>query len=195
MEEQPKDNARPEPTSSPEVKKAKTQIEEGRLCYRQGQFEQALAHFKAAYEQYAAAGEKSLQAEVANDIGVVHTVLQHWQEADKYLNQAHQIFTDLEDLSGEAQTLGNLGSMFRARGDLKQAAANLQLASDRFHLVGDNERRAATLKVLSMVRLSQFRILQALAAYDAALACNPKPSGLQKFLRWIISLPLRLLSH
>jgi hypothetical protein len=84
--------------------------------------------------------------------------------------------------------------MFRAKGDLKEAAANLQLSVDRFHLVGDNERRAMTLKVLSMVRMSQFRFLQALAAYDAALACEASPSAWKRFLKKLIAIPLRLLA-
>lgn len=187
------------PDSSPEqteppVDEMQGRLDEGRLCYRQGQYEEALSHFSAAYTHHQAAGNTGRMAEVANDMGVVNTVLHRWDEAERLLNEAHSLFTKLQDYSGEAQTLGNLGSMFRARGDLKQAAANLQLAADRFHLIGDDERRAATLKVLSMVRLSQFRFLHALAAYDAALACLPKSNPWHRFLRWLFSLPLRFLA-
>ena len=136
-----------------------------------------------------------MTAQVANDIGVVYTVMQRWQEAEKSLDEAHNLFTKQQDYRGEAQALGNLGSLFRAKGDLKAAAANLQLAADRFHLVGDNEHRAMTLKILSMVRLSQFRLLQAVAAYDAALACNPNPSVWQRLLRKLFAIPLRMVSR
>jgi tetratricopeptide (TPR) repeat protein len=169
-------------------------LDQGRLCYQQGEYQEALSHLNAVYKHYQAENNRNLVAQVANDIGVVYTVMQRWQDAEKCLNEAHNLFTQLEDYSGEAQALGNIGSMFRARGNLKEAAANLQLSADRFHLVGDDERRAMTLRVLSMVRLSQFRFLQALAAYDAALACVATPSAWQKFLRRIISLPLRMLS-
>ena len=193
MEEQPTNHPQTE-LASPPVDEIQARAEEGRLCFRQGQYEEALSHFKEIYEHYATQGDQQRLAETVNDIGVVYTVLRQWEQAEKSLNEAHELFTRLNNYSGEAQTLGNLGSMFRSRGDFKQAAANLQLAADRFHLVGDDERRSATLKVLSMVRLRQFRFLQALAAYDAALACDPHPSAFKKFLRRIISLPLRLIA-
>lgn len=170
-----------------------SRIDEGRLYYRQGEYERAISTLEAIYEQCKNEGLLRQMAEIANDLGVIHTVLNRWTEAEKRLNEAHALFTRLQDYSGEAQTLGNLGSMYRARGDLHQAAANLQLAADKFRLVGDDERRALTLKVLSVVRLRQLRFLQALAAYDAALACIPKPSIWVRFLRRLFALPFKLL--
>ncbi len=167
-------------------------IEQGRSYYRLGEYKEALSCLKRAYEQCTTDDERHDKAEAANDIGVIYTVSRQWQEAEKWLNEAHRLFVELGDYDGEGQTLGNLGSMFRARGDLKQAAANLQLAADRFHLVGDDERRSLTLKSLSLVRLRQFRLLQAVAAYEAALACHPRPNILHKILRFILSLPRRL---
>lgn len=168
-------------------------IEQGRSYYRLGEYEEAISCLERAYEQCASEEEQHDKAEAANDIGVIYTVLHKWKEAEHWLNEAHRLFVELGDYDGEGQTLGNLGSMFRARGDLKQAAANLQLAADRFHLVGDDERRSLTLRSLSMVRLRQFRLFQAIAAYEAALACHPRPNILHKVLRFILSLPRRLM--
>lgn len=184
----------PEPVEEMQPDETQSRIDEGRLYYRQGEYDQALSTLRAAYEQCKNQGDLRRMAEITNDLGVIHTVLNQWTEAEKHLNEAHSMFTNLQDYSGEAQALGNLGSMFRARGDLQQAAANLQLAADKFHLMGDNERRAMTLKVLSMVRLRQLRFLQALAAYDAALACDPKPSAWVRFLRRLFSLPLKMIT-
>ena len=52
-----------------------------------------------------------------------------------------------------------------------------------------------TLKVLAMVRLRQLRFVHAIAAYEAALACHPKPTAFQKFLRSLFSIPLRLMQR
>ncbi|MBN1936638.1 MAG: tetratricopeptide repeat protein [Anaerolineae bacterium] len=184
----------PEPVGEIQSSEIQSRIDEGRLYYRQREHERALSALEAAYEQCKNQGDLRHMAEIANDLGVIHTVSNQWTEAERRLNEAHNLFTNLQDYSGEAQALGNLGSMFRARGDLQQAAANLQLAADKFHLMGDDERRAMTLKVLSMVQLRQLRFLQALAAYDAALACNPKPSAWTRFLRRILALPLKIIS-
>ena len=48
-----------------------------------------------------------------------------------------------------------------------------------------------TLKALGMIRLRQFRFLQALATFEMALQCLPSPTALQRLVLRIISLPLR----
>jgi tetratricopeptide (TPR) repeat protein len=172
-----------------------TLVDQGRAAYRRGEFNEALSYLDRALEQFRAHGNREQEAETSNDIGVIYTGLREWTQAEKWLTEAHRCFVELQDYDGEAQTLGNLGSMFRARGDLKQAAANLQMSASRFHLIGDEERRGATLRVLSVVRLSQFRFLQALAAYETALACLPHPTAIQRLLRKLFALPLRLLQR
>jgi tetratricopeptide (TPR) repeat protein len=164
-------------------------LDQGRLYYGQGEYNEALSCLHLSYDQFKADGERAQVAEVANDIGVVYTVMERWGEAEKWLDEAQRLFVRVGDYDGEAQTLGNMGSMYRAKGDLQQASAYLQLSGDRFHLVGDDERRAATLRSLSAVRLRQLRPLQALAAYQVALACEPHPTLLQKWLRKLFNLP------
>jgi tetratricopeptide (TPR) repeat protein len=170
-------------------------VELGRLHYRQGELEAALSCFTRAYDQCKAAGDQSQLAEIANDIGVVYTVRGEWAQAERWLNEAQRLFVALQDFDGEAQALGNMGSMFRARGDLRLAAANLQLAAGRFRLVNDCERQSVTLKALGAVRLRQLRFFQALAAYEAAFACQPHPSLLDRLLRPFVSLPARMMQR
>jgi tetratricopeptide (TPR) repeat protein len=175
-------------------------LAQGRAHYAQGQYQEALSCLHLAYDAQSAraASDPDAQgpiAEIANDIGVVYTVLERWQDAETWLNEAQQRFVRVADLDGEAQTLGNVGSMYRARGDWRQAAAYLQLSADRFHLVGDDDRRSASLRALSLVRLRQLRPLQAVAAYHDALACHPKPNLFVKLLRAILGLPFRLLQR
>jgi tetratricopeptide (TPR) repeat protein len=184
----------PEPGATGEASKDQAQLlaEQGRQYYRQGEYADALSHLQQAYELYGNDADRGLLAETANDIGVAYTSLRRWNEAEKWINEAHGLFLAVKDYDGEAQTLGNLGSMFHLRGDLKQAAASLQLAADRFHVLGDKERRMHSLRVLSIVRLRQFRLLQAVAAYEAALACHPKPTSLHRFLQRLLAIPLRV---
>jgi tetratricopeptide (TPR) repeat protein len=176
---------------------AETLLAQGRAYYAQAEYQEALSCLHLAYDACTSLVEsdsaaQGQDAEIANDIGVVYTVLERWQDAEKWLGEAQQRFVQNDDLDGEAQTLGNLGSMYRARRDLRQAAAYLQLSADRFHLVGNDQNRAASLRALSMVRLRQLRPLQAVLAYRDVLACNPKPNLLVKLLRALFDLPFRL---
>jgi len=174
---------------------AKNLLEQERVYYGQGDFKEALSCLHMAHDRYRVDGERSEIAEVANDLGVVYTVLRRWKEAEKWLDQAQRIFGEIGDLSGEAQTLGNRGSMYQARGAWREAAASLKLSADRFHVVGDGEQRAVTLRSLSRVRLRQLRPMQALAAYHAALESLPNPNWFQKLLRTLFGLPLRIMQR
>jgi tetratricopeptide (TPR) repeat protein len=173
--------------------KAEVLAERGRGLYEQGDLEEALTCLHQAYGLHKDEGNQNGVAEAANDLGVLFTRMRRFSEAETWLREAHRLFVEMQDYDGESHTLANLGSMYKEQGDLKQAAANLQQASDRFHLVGDDERRSATLKALSQVRLRQFRLLQALAAYEAALACQPNPTAFTRFLQRLFALPRRLL--
>jgi tetratricopeptide (TPR) repeat protein len=172
---------------------AQNLLDQGRLYYGQGEYKEALSCLHLAHDRYQVDGEQLQIAEVANDLGVVYTVLRRWQEASKWLDQAERLFGLLGNTAGEAQTLGNLGSMYAAQGEWKQAAATLKLSADRFRVVDDGEQCAITLKSLSRVRLRQLRPLLALAAYHAALECQPNLNWFQKLLKAFLGLPLRLM--
>ena len=189
MEEQAKHH----PPADIGLDEAKNLLDQGRVYYSQGDFKEALSCLHMAHDRYRVDGERSEIAEVANDLGVVYTVLRRWQEAEKWLDQAQQIFGEIGDLAGEAQTLGNRGSMYRNKGAFREAAASLKLSADRFHVVGDGEQRAVTLRSLSRVRLRQFRPMQALAAYHAALDSLPAPNWFQKLLKALFGLPLHMM--
>ena len=191
------ERAVPSPTDPLASEQEASLLAQGRAYYAQAQYQEALSCLHLAYDKLASrpASDRDAQsqaAEIANDLGVVYTVLKRWQEAVQWLDEAQQRFANEGNLDGEAQTLGNLGSMYRARGDLRQAAACLQLSADRFHLVGDNERRAALLRALCVVRLCQLRPLQAVATYRDVLGCHPHPNWLVRLLRGLLGLPFRL---
>jgi tetratricopeptide (TPR) repeat protein len=182
-------------TGVPQGADGEALVDRGRSLYRQGDLSGAQRLLHQAYEAYKQSEDQGGVAEAANDLGVLLTAQRQYGEAETWLRDAQRRFADLRDYDGEAQTLGNLGSMYQARGELVQAAAHLKQAADLFRLVGGHEDRAATLKTLSVVRLRQLRFLEALAAYDAALACYPQPSLLQRLLRRLFGLPLRLLQR
>ena len=170
-------------------------VTQGREYYKKGELQAALACFQNAYDTGSAAGRSALVAEIANDMGVVYIVLRQWKQAEKWLSEAQRLFINLQDYDGEAQTLGNVGSMHRAQGNLSEAAAHFQLAADRFQLVGDDDRRSVTLRSLGMVRLRQLRFMQALVAFEASLACKPNARPIHRLLRRLVSLPLRLMQR
>ena len=58
-------------------------LEEGRTHYAQGEYNESLSCLHLSYDAYQANGHLGQLAEVANDIGVVYTVLERWPDAQK----------------------------------------------------------------------------------------------------------------
>ncbi|MDH4208700.1 MAG: tetratricopeptide repeat protein, partial [Anaerolineae bacterium] len=108
---------------------------------------------------------------------------------------ALEIFQVLDDLDGRAQTLGNLGNMFRHQGDRETAVTHLKQAVDLFHQAGDPQKEAATLRLISRIRMGQARWFEALHFYDLSLACVQPPGLKERVLRRLIQVPFSMLSR
>ena len=110
----------PSPTDSMASEQGETLLVQGRTYYAQAQYQEALSCLHLAYDaclaqEQATQATTSQAAAIANDIGVVYTVLERWGEAEKWLREAQKRFAQDGDLAGEAQTLGNVGSMYRTK--------------------------------------------------------------------------------
>ena len=81
-------------------------LDQGRVYYSQGDFKEALSCLHLAHDRYRVDGERRQIAEVANDLGVVYTVLRRWGEAEKWLDQAQRMFGEIGDLGRRGADAG-----------------------------------------------------------------------------------------
>ena len=98
------------PSDSTATDEPQSWVDEGRTHYRQGEYELALSCMNRAYERYVENDDSSPLAEIANDLGVVYTVLRQWNQAEKWIADAQTKFAEMGDYDGEAQTLGNMAA-------------------------------------------------------------------------------------
>ncbi len=169
--------------------------EQGLRMFRFGEYEEAAEHFQNARALYDRLGNQRGQAEMLNNLGAVHTEQERWPEAAEAFDQARQIFETLDDTSGKAQTLGNLGTMYRHQGEHETAVAHLKQAIALLHEAGDPQKEAATLRLISRIRLGQARWLEALHFYDLSLACVQPPGFKERILRRLLQIPFSMLSR
>lgn len=174
---------------------ASTLKEQGIKMFRFGEYEEAAEHFREARALYERTGDKRGQAEMLNNLGAVYTQEDRWDEASEAFSKAGQIFETLDDQSGRAQTLGNLGAMYRHRGENETAVETLKQAVDLFHQAAEADKEAATLRLISRIRLGQARWLEALHFYDLSLACVQPPGLKERVLRTLLRIPFNLLSR
>ena len=176
------------------IERAESLKEEGLCLYRLGDHQAAAALFMEAEGIFAEAGDLRGQGETLNNLGVLHLQAQRWAEAEKAFERANETFTSLEDNLGRAQTLGNLGELYRRRGQREEAVDFLKEAANLLREVGEREKEAKTLELISRIRLEQRRWLEALHFYDLSLAAHS--GGIKgTILRPLVKIPLSLLSR
>jgi tetratricopeptide (TPR) repeat protein/CHAT domain-containing protein len=93
----------------------------------------------------------------------------YWPEWERLLQPALEVARALGDRQGEAQTLGNLGSVYAQQGRWEEAIANYEKALEIFRALGDRQGEAQTLGNLGSVYAQQGRWEEAIANYEKAL--------------------------
>jgi len=161
--------------------------------YRAGAYAQASETFVAAGAAYTQAGDRIAAAEMLNNQGVAHRMLRQWDRAEAAFLQARRQFETLNEANQQAQATANLGMLALARGQARQAITFLDEAIALFQTTDDPQRESEARRTLSLAHFKQRHLLDALAAYSAALDCAPHLTLGQRFLRWLLALPARLL--
>ncbi len=101
---------------------------------------------------------------VRNDLGTLHHNSQSWEAAESAYITAISIFRDIGDRHGEATTLGNLGELQMARGDLADARVQLEAAADLAQARGG--LGGPVLRQLARVRARQGAFAEAMAMLE-----------------------------
>jgi tetratricopeptide (TPR) repeat protein len=104
-----------------------------------GRSDKAMTVYAALISAAAAAGNRKIQADALEGLGVVSYARGNHQQAQDAYRQAHDIYAELGDTSGQANTLKGLGDVLRLLGDYAPAEDAYQQAHDRYR-DGDNTR-------------------------------------------------------
>jgi tetratricopeptide (TPR) repeat protein len=167
--------------------------EEGLRLFQEGLYEEAVAKFNKAQEEFAAEGNDTEVAEMVNNLGVIYRMQGQWDEAITALEEARATFVRLGDRSREAQTLGNLGGLYASKGERDKAQECLRQAADIFADLGDEQRHGETLLALGVQEWKTGDRSGGLASYEAGLHTLEKPTAGQRALRSLFGLRDKLL--
>jgi tetratricopeptide (TPR) repeat protein len=148
--------------------------EDGLALFAKGDYQAALATFQAAADAYGAAGDQFGQAEMLNNLGVLHRMRRDWRAATKALTEARTIFADIEDFYFEAQVWANLGDLHANQKQLDKAASAYGQASSLFAKLPnpDEDLRwkwGQALRAMSLIRMRQRRIMEAMGIMEQSL--------------------------
>jgi tetratricopeptide (TPR) repeat protein len=111
----------------------------------QGRYPDAIDHHSRAFDLYGAAGERALQANPLNGIGLAHVRLGNHRQALRYCEPALALQQEFGDRSEEAATWASLGHARSGLGDYTGSAICYRQALDVFRDTGDRYREAFVL--------------------------------------------------
>jgi len=123
----------------------------GIIATVRGEFSHALVHYRASLEAYRVLGQVPQLCGVLNNIGMVHTDLGQWTEAESAFQQA----IDASERAGDVVTRVlidvNVAELAIAREDYTHARTVCAASVRRARVIGDDSAEAELLKHLGVV--------------------------------------------
>ncbi|MBK6456437.1 MAG: diguanylate cyclase [Gemmatimonadetes bacterium] len=147
---------------------AMTSTNLGVIASVRGDQEQALRYFESSLREYRLLGMSRDVCIALNNVGLVHTRLTHWDDADQAFTQALEVAHTLRDVEIATQLEINLAQVAMHRGDLDTARRLVEraLLTAQAHRLGDS--LGGAYKLAAAIARSQGDLDGALASLERA---------------------------
>lgn len=166
---------------------------EGLSLFRRGMHDEALSKFEAAAHSYGEAGDDIGRAEALNNIGVVQRVRRDWDAAEEALKESMELFAKAGDDNRLGQAMGNMGDFYAFRGQADEAARHYSDGAELMAKTGDGERQAQLLRALSLLRLRERQVVEAVVLMKQSLEARPQLNIFQRVFLALIRFTERLM--
>src|SRR5262245_34556874 len=148
---------------------ADEQMTEGRNAFQQGDFEQAVLHWREAARLYEQAAQPGHQSEALTHLAQAEQALGQYQEVFSNLTVALTLANQSGDQAQTASVLHTLGNAYIATGSAENASRSFNEALGIAKQLQTSELSAAILNDLGNLYTMQKRYPEALAAYQESL--------------------------
>ena len=151
----------------------------GTLFQTLGKYQECTECLEKALAIQIEVGDKNGEANCYGNLGTVSHSLGEYDKAKGYFERALAIRIEIGDKHGEAVDLQNLGTLFHSFGEHVIAADYVEKALSITRNIGDVEGEIGCLGILSLVKLCQDKIQEAL---DCLVLSMYKSENLRGFL-------------
>jgi tetratricopeptide (TPR) repeat protein len=166
---------------------------QAKQAYDKGDFLEAARLFTSAAEALTTSGDQMGAAEQANNRSVALLKAGDAAGALQAVQDTDRVFQQGGDIRRQAIALGNLAAALEASRKLTEALDYYQQSADLLKQANDMELRTFVLKNLSALQLKMGRQFEAMASMDAALYPKKKMTFVEKILKKLLKVPLRML--
>ena len=169
--------------------------DEGLRQFQRGDYDAALATFDTAVSAFAAADNPTGQAEMYNNIGVIHRLRGHHEDALRAFDNAQTCCAATNDDNRRAQVLGNMGDLYKDQGDREQAARCYSDAAALFAQTGDRDKQSQVLRAFSLMRMRQGKWYEAMLRMKESLTVKPNRGLFGGMFLAMLRFALKLFGH
>lgn len=152
-----------------EIGRAQAEYFSAALCINNGQYQEAIDHYRKALIYARGSGDAALESEVLNDIGFCYRRLGENSMAESFYKQSLEMRRRRKDLMGEAESLNNLGMLMYEKGLLSEAEKTLSEALDIELRIGDRIGAGYSLVNLGYIKKNRGCLSEAIELYNRAL--------------------------
>ena len=135
----------------------------------------ARENYKAARELFRANGNRKSEADVLDNLGLLHAFLSDTSQALAYFQDALLIRQQFKDPKGLGLTLSNIGFTYGVMGKHREALTEFDRALPLNRQAGDKRFEAYTLVWIGMAHVALNEPVKALEYYEKALAIQQDP--------------------
>jgi CHAT domain-containing protein/Tfp pilus assembly protein PilF len=139
----------------------------------------AMADFESARSVLSDGQGLKIQAEIANDEGVIESESHHPDQAFGLFTNANEIAGRIHDCRDQAQVFSNLGSLEEDRGQAGRALDAYNQALPLERQVGDRDSESKTLHALAKMHHDLGNLQEALKLFEQALAVEDETGDVE----------------
>jgi tetratricopeptide (TPR) repeat protein/transcriptional regulator with XRE-family HTH domain len=135
-----------------------------------GHWDQAAAQYRTALRAARAAGDRTGEAGMLDELGLLQQLTGAYADATASLTQAIELFRELGDLPGQAYALNHLGLVYGHTSDFQATTSCHQQALELALTAGDKLAEAVSLTDLAMVLVLTGDLPASIEKYQRALS-------------------------
>lgn len=146
----------------------------GEVCYVLGHYSQALDYHLQAGAIFQKLGNKKLQADNLNELGIIYYYSRQIQQSYKQYNDALALYQQLNDVNGIARTYGKIGHLYEKQHKYdsafsyqRQALQQYQQATDKKGIAKIYENLGSIYEDLEHFDSAQYYFQHALSQYQS----------------------------
>jgi tetratricopeptide (TPR) repeat protein len=159
---------------------------QGKLAFENKQFAAAAELFRRAADEFTAARQELMAAEMMNNLSVAYLQAGQAAEALTAALGTDRIFEQAKDLKRQGMALGNQAAALEGLGRNDEAIAAYERSAELFARAGEGDLQAMVMKSAAAIKLKTGRLTDSAFKMIGSLDVKDNPGFLERILKFLL---------